>query len=151
MTTAAACPGRVPGMNTEKVPMTRSVPTRLCAGAILVAIAGIVVQIATGVKYGTVPPGPIILAVTAALILFIRWPGVRILGVVAPLFIFIGGFASSTGRTDISHPGHVGPFLGTLAELIALAVAVVAGVVALAEWRAGRAQPAGRASRAPLS
>jgi hypothetical protein len=138
-------------MNSQRVPITRSVPTRLCAGAILVAIAGIVVQIATGVKYGTVPPGPIILAVTAALILFIPWPGVRILGVLAPLFIFIGGFASTTGRTDISHPGHTGPFIGTLVQLLALAVAVVAGVVALAGWRAGRAQPAGRASHAPLS
>lgn len=39
--------------------MTRSVPTRLCAVAILVAIAGMVIQIATGVKYGTVPHGKI--------------------------------------------------------------------------------------------
>jgi hypothetical protein len=130
--------------------MTRSVPTRLCAAAILVAVAGIVIQIATGVKYGTVPPGPIILAATAALILFVPWPSVRILGLVAPLFILIGGFASTTGRTDISHPGHAGPFIGTLVQLVALAVAVVAAVVALAEWRTGRARRI-LASRAPLS
>ncbi len=47
---------------------TRSVPVRAEIAALLVAIAAIVVQIATGVKYGAVPPGPIILAATAVLL-----------------------------------------------------------------------------------
>ncbi len=34
----------------------------------LVAVAGIVVQIATGVDYPTIPPGPIILLVAAGIV-----------------------------------------------------------------------------------
>jgi hypothetical protein len=118
--------------------ITRSTALRAEGAALLGAIAGIIIQIATGVKYGPVPPGVVIIAATALLLTLVPWPGVRILGPLVPGFILLGGFVSSTGRTNISHPGHTGPFLGTLLELAALAVAVLAGLAALAEWRAGR-------------
>jgi hypothetical protein len=118
--------------------ITRSVPLRVEAAALLGAIAGIIVQIATGVKYGTVPPGVVIIAATALLLTLVPWSGVRVLGPLVPGFILLGGFVSSTGRTNISNPGHTGPFLGTLFELAALAVAVLAGLAALAEWRTAR-------------
>lgn len=104
--------------------------------AILVAIAGMVIQISTGVKYPTVPPGVVILAVTALLLSTVLWPGVRILGLLAPLFILVGGAISGTGRTNISHLSPFGPFIGTLVQFCGLAAAVLAGLAALAEWRA---------------
>lgn len=117
--------------------LTRSIPARGAVVALLVAIAGMVIQIASGVKYPTVPPGIVILAVLALLLAFVPWPGVRILGLLVPLFILVGGFVSRTGRTNISHVNPFGPFLGTLVQFIGLAAAVLASLAALVEWRAG--------------
>lgn len=115
---------------------TRSVPARIDAAALLLAILGMVIQIASGVKYPTVPPGIVILGAVALLITFVPWPPVRLLGVIAPGFILFGGFVSNTGRTNISHPGHFGPFIGTAVQFAGLAIAVLAGVAAIIEWRA---------------
>jgi hypothetical protein len=121
------------------VKLAQSVPVRIGAAAMLLAIAGMIVQIANGVKYPTVPPGIVILAVTALLLVFVAWPGVRLLGVLAPLFILVGGIVSNTGRTNVSHPGHVGVFIGTVVQFGGLAIAVSAGVAAVITWRAGHA------------
>jgi hypothetical protein len=123
------------------VSVTRSRPTRAGVIALGVAIAGMIIQIAAGVKYPTVPPGVLILAATAVLLAFVPWPGVRVLGAAAPLFILIGGFVSTTGRTDLSHPAHIGPFLGTAIQFLGLAGAVVAGIAAIVEWRTSRLKP----------
>jgi hypothetical protein len=120
--------------------MTRSIPVRLNAAALLLAIAGMIIQIASGVKYPTVPPGIVILAVTALLITLVRWPAIRVLGVLAPLFILIGGIASTTGQANISHLGHLGKFLGTLIQFGGLAFGVAAGIAAVIEWRVSRIQ-----------
>jgi hypothetical protein len=129
--------GTNPRKNTMSLTLTRSIPVRCAIAALLVAIAGMVIQISTGVKYPTVPPGVVILAVTALLLSTVLWPGVRILGVLAPLFVLVGGVVSGTGRTNISHLSPLGPFLGTLVQFGGLAAAVLAGIAALAEWRAG--------------
>jgi hypothetical protein len=120
--------------------LTRSAPVRINAAALLLAIVGMIIQIASGVKYPTVPPGVVILAVTALLIAFVAWPAIRLLGVIAPLFILVGGFMSTAGRTNISHPGHVGSFTGTAIQFGGLAIGVVAGIAALLEWRASHAR-----------
>ena len=123
------------------VSVTRSRPVRAGAIALGVAIAGMIIQIAADVKYPTVPPGVLILAATAVILAFVPWPGVRVLGAVAPLFILIGGFVSTTGRTDLSHPAHLGPFFGTIIQFLGLAAAVLAGIAAIVEWRATRPEP----------
>jgi hypothetical protein len=123
------------------VRVTRSRPIRAGVTALVVAIAGMTIQIAAGVKYPTVPPGVLILAGTAVILAFVPWPGVRVLGVAAPLFILIGGFASTTGRTDLSHPAHLGPFFGTVIQFLGLAGAVLAGMAAVVEWRITRPRP----------
>jgi hypothetical protein len=123
------------------VSVTRSRPARAGVIALGVAIAGMIIQIAAGVKYPTVPPGVLILAATAVILAFVPWPGVRVLGVVAPLFILIGGIVSTTGRTDLSHPAHSGPFFGTVIQFLGLAAAVLAGIAAVAEWRTTRPGP----------
>jgi hypothetical protein len=116
--------------------LTRSIPVRCGIAALLAAIAGMVIQISTGVKYPAVPPGVVILAVTALLLATVPWPGVRILGLLAPLFILVGGVISGTGRTNISHLSPLGPFIGTLIQFCGMAAAVLAGLAALGEWRA---------------
>jgi hypothetical protein len=102
------------------------------AAALAVAAAGIVVQIIAGVKYGAVPPGLIILLAAAAIVWFVPWRWTPMIGVVCGAFIFIGGFAAAQGRYDLSHPvTHPGAFAGTLLQMAAMAVAVVAGIMAL--------------------
>ena len=128
---------------------TKSVPVRAQIAALLAALAGMGVQIAAGVKYGPVPPGVVILAATALLLALVPWPGVRLLGLLVPAFILIGGFVSTTGRTNISHPAHACPFAGTLIQFIGLAAAVAAALVAIAEWRTSRTHPEPRRGRTP--
>jgi hypothetical protein len=118
--------------------MTRSIPVRVNAAALLLAIISMIIQIASGVKYPTVPPGIVILAATALLVALVPWPAIRLLGVLAPLFILIGGIVSTTGRTNLSQLAHLGKFVGSLIQLGALALAVIAGIAAVLEWRRSR-------------
>lgn len=58
--------------------------------AMVVAIAAILWQIAAGVDYPTVPPGPIILAIAAAIVVLVRAIWARVVGIVVPLFLIVG-------------------------------------------------------------
>ena len=108
-------------------------PARTQVAALAAAAAGIIVQIIAGVKYPAVPPGLVILLAAAAVVWFVPWRWTPMIGVVCAGFIFIGGFAAAQGRYDLTHPGtHPGAFSGTLIQMVAMAVAVVAGVMALA-------------------
>ena len=106
-------------------------PARTQVNALIVAAAGIVVQIIAGVNYPAVPPGLIILLVAAALVLFVPWRWVSLIAVFASGFLLIGGFANAGSRSHLTHPGHPGAFVGTWIEIAATAVAVVAGITAL--------------------
>ena len=70
-----------------------SLPTasKVNVAAMVVAIVGIVIQIAAGVDYPPVPPGPIILAVAVALVLFTRRRWAAIVAVIVPVFLTVGG------------------------------------------------------------
>jgi hypothetical protein len=108
-------------------------PARVQAAALAAAGAGIVIQIIAGVNYPAVPPGLVILLAVAAVVGFVPWRWTPMIGVVCAGFLFIGGFAAAQGRYDLSHPGtHPGAFAGTLLQMVAMGVAVVAGIVALA-------------------
>lgn len=115
--------------------LTSSVPARIDAAALLFAILGMIVQIATGVKYPTVPPGIVMLAAAALLVTFVPWRPLRVLGLLVPLFILVGGIISTTGRTNLSHTDPFGPFIGTLIQFAGLAIGAVAGLAAVLEWR----------------
>jgi hypothetical protein len=106
-------------------------PARTQVSALIVAAAGIVVQIIAGVNYPAVPPGLIILLVAAALVLFLPWRWVSLIAVFASGFLLIGGFANADSRSHLTHVGHPGAFVGTWIEIAAMAVAVVAGIAAL--------------------
>jgi hypothetical protein len=108
---------------------------RTNVAALLVAAVGIVIQIAAGVDYPAVPPGLIILLVAAGLVTFGRWAWTSIIGVIVPLFLLIGGIIAPTGRDNLAHPGDFGQFAGTLIQLVAVAIALVAGLLVLRAWR----------------
>ena len=106
-------------------------PARTQVTALIVAAAGIVVQIIAGENYPAVPPGLIILLVAAALVLLVPWRWVSLIAVFASGFLLIGGFANADSRSHLAHPGHPGAFVGTWIEIAAMAVAVVDGITAL--------------------
>ncbi|MBO0840527.1 MAG: hypothetical protein J2O49_06895 [Sciscionella sp.] len=115
---------------------------RLMVAAMVLALAGMILQIATGVPYPKVPPGPIMVGVGAALILFVRWRWMPALGVLISVFLTIGAVASGASVRMLAAPGSFGPFLGTLAQLVGELVAIVAGVAALViAARGSRARP----------
>jgi len=107
-------------------------PARTEAAALAVAAVGIIIQIIGGVNYPAVPPGLIILLAAAALVAFLPWRWAPVFGVLAGAFMVIGAIAAANARYDLTHPGHPGAFIGTWIQLIAVVIAVVAGVMALA-------------------
>jgi hypothetical protein len=109
-----------------------SLPARTEAAALTVAAAGIIIQIIGGVNYPAVPPGLIILLAAAALVAFLPWRWTPLIGVLAGAFMVFGAAAAANARYDLTHPAHPGAFIGTWIQLIAVVVAVVAGVRALA-------------------
>jgi hypothetical protein len=104
---------------------------RLTVAGLVVAAAGIVIQIASGAEYPTVPPGLIILLVAAGLVaLGARWRWTPLVGVVVALFLLVGGVLAPQAREQLGDPGAVGVFLGTVIQLLALVVALISGVAA---------------------
>jgi hypothetical protein len=112
-------------------PKTVSAAGKLNVAGLVAAAAGIVIQIASGADYPTVPPGLIILLAAAGLVaLGARWRWTTIVGVAVPTFLLVGGAIAQQARDQLGDPGQVGVFLGTVVQLLAMAVALVAGLVA---------------------
>jgi hypothetical protein len=111
-------------------PRRLSAAAKLNVAGLVVAAAGIVIQIASGADYPTVPPGLLILLVAAALVaLGVRWRWTAIIGVIVPAFLLVGGALAPQTRDHLGDPGQAGVFIGTLIQLLALVVALVAGIV----------------------
>jgi hypothetical protein len=112
-------------------PRNLSPATGLTVVGLLVAAAGIVIQIASGAEYPTIPPGLVILLAAAGLVaLATRWRWTTIVGVIVALFLLVGGVLAPQAREQLANPGQVGVFIGTVIQLLALVVALVAGVAA---------------------
>ncbi|MFS8104171.1 hypothetical protein LFM09_44370 [Lentzea alba] len=98
--------------------------------ALVIATAGVVVQIVAGVDFPTVPPVLFIQLVPAAFVYFGRWRWTSALVVVAGLFLVVGLFASGdAGRLTESE--SLGGSIGLWVQMVAVVVAMVAGVAAL--------------------
>ena len=113
----------------------RSLLTRasqLTVAALLVAAAGFVIQIVSGVDVPTVPPGLVILLVAAALVAFAPWRWMPVVGVVVGLFLLVGFFASGAVGS-LLEPSELGVFLGAWVQFLAVIVAVIAGIVAVSQ------------------
>jgi hypothetical protein len=107
---------------------------RLTVAGLVVAAAGIVIQIASGAEYPTVPPGLIILLVAAGLVaLGARRRWTPLVGVVVALFLLVGGALAPQAREQLGDPGAVGIFVGTVIQLLALVVALISGVAAASQ------------------
>ncbi|MET1072438.1 MAG: hypothetical protein ABWY11_07320 [Umezawaea sp.] len=115
--------------------------------SLLVAATGIVIQVLAGVPgYPAVPPGPIVLGAAGVAVLAVRRRRVAVVGVVAPLFILVGGLVEGSGFDRLADPGAVGPFTGTALQAAGVVVGLGAGIVALVGGRSP-AGPAPSASR----
>jgi hypothetical protein len=101
----------------------------------LSAVVGIVIQIAAGVDYPTIPPGPILLAVASGLIVFGTRRWVLIAGVIVPLFLLVGGTIASFAKDNLWDPAEPAQFAGLLIQALGQATALLAGVLAVrARW-----------------
>lgn len=120
-------------------------PQRLTAAvAFVLAAAGIGIQISSGADYPTVPPGAIILLVAAAICAFWRRWWTLLIPAAASLFLLVGATAAPNTGDNIDAGG--GRLWGTLLELIAVVVALVAVILAVVrERRAVRANATGHA------
>ena len=124
----------------ERAANLRSLSTasKVNVAAMVIAIVAIVIQIAAGVDYPAIPPGPIILAVTVVLVVFTSMRWVAYVAVVVPLFLAVGGIVASLADDDsaLRHPEDVVAFTATVVQMAALVVAFVAGGRALRQQRA---------------
>lgn len=104
---------------------------KLNVAGLVVAAAGIVIQIASGADYPTVPRGLIIFLAAAALVaLATRWGWTSVVGVIAPAFLLVGAAIAPKTRDHPGDPSRMGVLVGTVGQLLALVVALIAGVVA---------------------
>jgi hypothetical protein len=104
---------------------------KLTVAGLVTAAAGIVLQIASGAEYPTVPPGLIILLAAAGLVaLATRWRWTIIVGVIVSLLLLVGGALAPQARDQLGDPRQLGVFIGTVLQLLALLIALVAGLVA---------------------
>ena len=103
--------------------------SQLTVAALLVAAAGFVIQIVSGVEVPPVPPGLIILFVAAALVAFGAWKWMPVVGIVVGLFLLVGFFASGAVG-NLLEPSRLGVFVGVWIQFMAVIVAVVAGTAA---------------------
>ncbi len=108
-----------------------SLPTasKLTVAALLVAAAGFVTQIVSGVDVPTVPPGLVIMLVAAGLVAFLPWRWIPVVGAAVGLFLLVGFFASGAVGSLLD-PSRLGVFIGAWVQFLAVIVALVAGIVA---------------------
>jgi len=103
--------------------------SKLTVAALLVAAAGFVIQIVSGIDVPTVPPGLVILLVAAGLVAFGPWRWTPVVGTVLGLWLLIG-FSLSGEAGRLLDPSQLGGFVGLWVQFLAVIVAVVAGIVA---------------------
>ena len=106
----------------------------LNAAGLIVAAAGIMIQSASGEDFPTIPPGPIILLVAAAVVVFGPWRWAPAVELVAAAFVSLGGviatIAGNAFESTLGDPGGVGGFVGAVVQIAGLMIAVPAGVLA---------------------
>jgi hypothetical protein len=112
-------------------------PTRvdgLLVVGLVVAAAGIMIQYVSGIDYPTIPPGPVILLAAAAVVAFGPWRWSPAVGLLAAVFLSIGGaiatIAGNGYSETLGNRSDVGGFVGAAIQIAGLAIALPAGIVA---------------------
>lgn len=101
---------------------------KLAVGGMVLAAAGIVVQMIGGADYPAIPPGLLILL--AAAVLFAignRWTPLP--GVLIAIFISVGAVVTPNVGDQLSEPSAAGVFTGTVIQLVGLAAGVIFGLM----------------------
>jgi hypothetical protein len=96
---------------------------------LIVAAAGVLIQIISGHPYPTIPPVFFILLIPAALIYFTPWRWTPISAILAGIFLTAGLFLSGASQrlTDFQNPGDsTGLWIQSLAVLGALIASCIA-------------------------
>jgi hypothetical protein len=92
------------------------------------------IQYVSGINYPTIPPGPVILLAAAAVVAFGPWRWSPIVGLIAAIFLSIGGaiatIAGNGYSETLGNPSEVGGFVGAAIQIAGLAIALPAGIVA---------------------
>jgi len=110
---------------------------KLTVAALVVAAVGVVIQIAAGRPYPTVPPVFFILLIPAGVLAFGRWRWAPIPAILAGVFLTFGLFASGeAGR--LFDQRNAGDSLGFWVQMLAVLVATPAAIVATAQNYLGR-------------
>ena len=112
-----------------------SMAGKFTVAALVVATAGVVIQIVSGKEYPTIPPVLFIQLVPAALIAFGRWRWAPVTAILAGLFLIVGLFASGASRRlfDLSLEGGAGGSIGLWVQMLAVLMATIAAIVALVQ------------------
>jgi hypothetical protein len=108
---------------------TTTSPARtLTITALVVAAAGIVIQIGAGIDFPTIPPGLIILLTAAAIVAFAPWRWTPLVGAAVGLSLVIGLFAADQAeRLNDSSP--LGGTVGLWIQVVGVSAALIAGIV----------------------
>jgi hypothetical protein len=119
-------------MNLHAVPSRSS---KLTAMALVGVAVGIWIQALSGApQYPTIAPGPIVLVALAVVIALVdRWRWIPMTGTLLSALILTGAFATPWTANQLSHPEAVGVFAGTVIQMLALLVGLVAGIAATAD------------------
>ena len=111
----------------ERIPL--SLAGKLTVASLVVAVGGVVIQIVSGADYPRVPPVFFILLIPAGLIAFGRWRWTPAVAVLAGLFLTFGLFASGESPRLFDW-SRLGDSVGLWVQMLAVLVAVVAGIIA---------------------
>ena len=120
----------------ERIPLLFA--GKLTVASLIVAAAGVVIQIVSGHDYtahasdewaSPVPPVFFFLLIPAALIAFGRWRWTPAIAVLAGLFLTFGLFASGASHR-LFDPSRLGDSVGLWVQMLAVIVAAIAGVIA---------------------
>ncbi|HEV8164553.1 MAG TPA: hypothetical protein VGR74_08915, partial [Actinomycetota bacterium] len=88
--------GEAPMQQSPSKRPTLSAAGKLNVAGMVTAAAGIIIQIGSGSElYPTIPPGPIILLAGAALVALGPWRWTPVVGVIVPLFLFVGAVVAA--------------------------------------------------------
>ncbi|EMD26646.1 hypothetical protein [Amycolatopsis azurea] len=116
--------------------MNRSTAAVANAFFLFAGVAGLIIQIASGVPgFPDIPPGPFILGITGILVLTLsaRFRWILFLGIVAPVFILVGALLEGSFWGRLADVGDFGPFVGTVLLIGGVIAAAISGVVAVSQ------------------
>jgi hypothetical protein len=118
---------------------------KLNVAGLVAGAGGILMQYLSRVEgFPTIPPGPIILLVAAAVVAFGPWRWTPAVGVVTPLFVLVGGAIATIVNwgvgAPLANPAEVGGFASAVIQLLGLITALVAGIVAATQPSGSRAE-----------